>query len=154
MKRLLLMFLSVTLFSCNSLLKDNYQVSVEKTVVIIESDWDVMIKALAQIESNGRTDAVGRTNDLGILQLTPIYVKDVNQIPGGQAYTLEDRLDAGKSVEMFNILQGHYNPERCIKKAIKLHNPRAPQSYFNKVMEEYKRLSCKRNVEKRICKEV
>lgn len=40
------------------------------------SEWDIFVKALIQVESEGKADAVGKTNDVGILQITPIYVKD------------------------------------------------------------------------------
>lgn len=84
----------------------------------------------------GNADAVGKTNDVGILQITPIYVKDVNRILGEDKYDLSCRTDTEKSLEMFEILQGHYNPSKSIDKAIKLHNPKASQSYRIKIMNK------------------
>lgn len=92
--------------------------------------------SLIQVESEGKADAVGKTNDVGILQITPIYVKDVNRILGEDKYDLSCRTDTEKSLEMFEILQGHYNPSKSIDKAIKLHNPKAPQSYRIKIMNK------------------
>lgn len=100
------------------------------------SEWDIFIQALIQVESEGKADAVGKANDVGILQITPIYVKDVNRILGEEKYDLGCRTDTEKSLEMFEILQGHYNPSKSIDKAIKLHNPKAPQSYRNKIMKQ------------------
>lgn len=100
------------------------------------SEWDIFLEALIQVESEGKADAVGKTNDVGILQITPIYVKDVNRILGEDRYTLAERADTEKSLEMFEILQGHYNPSKSIDKAIKLHNPRAGQSYRIKIMNQ------------------
>lgn len=100
------------------------------------SEWDIFLAALIQVESEGKADAVGKTNDVGILQITPIYVKDVNRILGEDRYTLAERTDKRKSLEMFEILQGHYNPSKSIDKAIKLHNPRAGQSYRIKIMNQ------------------
>ena len=100
------------------------------------SEWDIFVEALIQVESEGKADAVGKTNDVGILQITPIYVKDVNRILGEDRYTLAERTDTEKSLEMFEILQGHYNPSKSIDKAIKLHNPRAGQSYRIKIMNQ------------------
>ena len=100
------------------------------------SEWDIFVEALIQVESEGKADAVGKTNDVGILQITPIYVKDVNRILGEDRYTLAERTDTKKSLEMFEILQGHYNPSKSIDKAIKLHNPRAGQSYRIKIMNQ------------------
>ena len=31
------------------------------------SEWDIFIEALIQVESEGKADAVGKTNDVGIL---------------------------------------------------------------------------------------
>ena len=78
----------------------------------------------------------GKTNDVGILQITPIYVKDVNRILGEKRYTLSCRTDKRKSLEMFEILQNHYNPDKDIDKAIKLHNSKAPQTYRTKTMKQ------------------
>lgn len=100
------------------------------------SDWDIFVEALIQVESNGRADAVGKTNDVGILQITPIYVKDVNRIIGEERYTLSCRTNVEKSLEMFRIYQDHYNPDRDIEKAIKLHNPKAGQSYRIKIIKQ------------------
>lgn len=100
------------------------------------TEWDIFIKALIQVESEGKADAVGKTNDVGILQITPIYVKDVNRIVGEERYTLSCRTDTEKSLEMFEIIQNHYNPKKDIEKAIKLHNPRAGQSYRTKIMNQ------------------
>ena len=92
------------------------------------SEWDIFVEALIQVES--------KANDVGILQITPIYVKDVNRILGEDKYDLSCRTDTEKSLEMFEILQGHYNPSKSIDKAIKLHNPKAPQSYRIKIMNK------------------
>lgn len=100
------------------------------------SDWDIFVQALIQVESEGKADAVGKTNDVGILQITPIYVEDVNRILGEERYNLSCRTDTEKSLEMFEILQSHYNPKKNIDKAIKLHNPKAPQSYRIKIMKQ------------------
>lgn len=100
------------------------------------SKWDIFIQALIQVESEGKEDAVGTKNDVGILQITPIFVKDVNRILGEKRYTLSCRTDKRKSLEMFEILQNHYNPDKDIDKAIKLHNSKASQSYRTKIMKQ------------------
>lgn len=117
--------------------------SLEVTSNTNENDeWGIFIEALICIESSGNEFAVGSKNDVGVLQITPIYVKDVNRILGKKAYTLSCRTDALKSLEMFAVIQEHYNPQKSIEKAIKLHNPLAPDSYREKIvnkMEEIKR---------------
>ena len=123
--------------SCNvDCYKEVTRKETKKEIKQKPSEWDIFIQALIQVESEGKEDAVGKTNDVGILQITPIYVKDVNRILGEDKYDLSCRTDTEKSLEMFEILQGHYNPSKSIDKAIKLHNPKAPQSYRIKIMNK------------------
>lgn len=116
--------------------------SIDTPIVQIEpvSDWEMLIEALIQVESEGNPFAVGKTNDLGILQITPIYVKEVNRILKGNFYFLEDRTDIDKSLEMFEVYQSHHNPSKDIYKAIKIHNPGAGQWYTNKVMNKFNKI--------------
>jgi len=105
-----------------------------------KSDWDYFVDALIWVESRGNDTIVGQTNDVGCLQITPIYVAEVNRLLGKEKYFLEDRISREKSMEMFNIIQKHYNPEFDINKAIKLHNPGASENYHNKIIIKYNEL--------------
>lgn len=138
MKKLitLLVFVLASVVSCNQCTEIRTTVEIQETKKAKPSEWDIFVEALIQVESEGKADAVGRTNDVGILQITPIYVKDVNRILGEDRYELSQRTDTQKSLEMFEILQNHYNPKKDIEKAIKLHNPKAPQSYRIKIMNQ------------------
>ena len=71
----------------------------------------------------------------GILQITPIYVKEANRILGKNKYTLHDRRNPLKSHEMFLVVQNYHNPEKDVKKAVKLHNKAG--WYFEEVMDRY-----------------
>ena len=71
----------------------------------------------------------------GILQITPIYVKECNRILGYNKYTLHDRRNPLKSHEMFLVVQNYHNPEKDVKKAVKLHNK--GKRYFEEVMDRY-----------------
>lgn len=97
------------------------------------TEWDIFLQALIKVESEGDQYAVGKTNDVGILQITPIYVKEANRLSKDKTFTLEDRTSIEKSLEMFDIVQSHWNPEKAIDKAIKLHNPKAGKWYANKI---------------------
>lgn len=119
---------------------ENAIVSENKVFSIEVDDWKIFKRALMFVESSHKTDAVGTKDDVGVLQITPIYVREVNRIIGEQRYTLEDRFDIDKSLEMFEIMNQRYNPERCIMKAIHIHNPKAPESYKRSVLREYSRL--------------
>jgi hypothetical protein len=100
-------------------------------------DWEDFTKALIWVESKGDSKAVGSNNDVGVLQITPILVEDCNRILEMEIFKLEDRLDSLKSVEMFNIIQDHYNPHHDYHWALKLWNSGAPLSYHRKVMDKF-----------------
>lgn len=43
-------------------------------------EWNLFLRALIQVESGGNSMAIGKNNDGGILQITPIYVEEVNRL--------------------------------------------------------------------------
>lgn len=103
-------------------------------------EWQLLIKALIHVESRGNSRAVGSCDDVGVLQITPIYLREVNRICGEERYVLEDRYDSTKSVEMFNIYQQHHNKKADIVRAARLHNPKAGSKYVDSVMFHYNRI--------------
>lgn len=111
------------------------------TIVVYKNghdyDWELFTQALIWVESRGNSNAVGSKNDVGVLQITPILVEDCNRILKNDVYSLEDRLDSLKSVEMFNVIQDHYNPQHDLHLALKIWNGRAPLSYHIKVMDKF-----------------
>ena len=80
-----------------------------------------LILAIAYTESRFNPQAVGKAHDSGVLQLTPIYIREVNRV-AGTSYALADAFDIEKAVEIFSRMQEHYNPEHDVEKAIRLHN--------------------------------
>lgn len=100
-------------------------------------DWNIFISAIMTVESNGNPNAIGSADDVGLLQITPIIVEDCNRILGVEAFCLQDRYNAEKSVDMFNIIQEHYNPTRDKHLALKMWNPKSPVSYHRKIMAIY-----------------
>ena len=110
----------------------------EEEVVNQDSlDWEDFTRALIWVESKGDCKAVGSKDDIGVLQIRPIIVEDCNRILKNEGFTLEDRLDSLKSVEMFNIIQDHYNPQHDYHWALKIWNGKAPLSYHRKVMDKF-----------------
>ena len=107
------------------------------TSIVYKSDWDTFTEALIWVESKGEEKAVGKKDDIGVLQITPILLRDCNRIVGYEKYYLNDRYDRDKSIEMFNIIQDHYNPQHDFHWALKLWNSGAPLSYHRKVMDKY-----------------
>lgn len=87
------------------------------------SDWQHLVLAIALTESRFDPDATGPAGDTGILQLLPVYVDEVNRV-AGTGYTIEDAFSPDAALEMFEIIQGHYNPGRDIDAAIYHHNKR------------------------------
>lgn len=83
--------------------------------------WQELILAIAYTESRFNPQAVGKAHDSGVLQLTPIYIREVNRVAGTD-YELADAFDIEKAVEIFSRMQEHYNPEHDVEKAIRLHN--------------------------------
>lgn len=68
----------------------------------------VFYEALRAVESSGRVEAVGDGGKaVGLYQIHPEYVEDVNRI-SGKKYKLEDRCDPEKSLEMVKIYLSHY----------------------------------------------
>ena len=103
--------------------------------------WQLFVEALIYVESRGNDLALGKNNDAGCLQITPVYVAAANGIIGRKAYyTLDDRFNCEKSIEMFNVVNAYHNPDRDIEKAIRLHNPGAGVDYKNKILTKLEEL--------------
>ena len=107
-----------------------------------EDGWRDFIPALVQVESRGNPNALGKNNDRGILQITPILVKEVNRI-SGLAYTHDDAWDPEKSIEMFYIIARKYCPEQDFEKMARIwnggprgHTKECTVAYWNKVKNE------------------
>lgn len=74
----------------------------------MESIIAMLISALMIVESDGRADAIGDSGRaVGILQITPVCVQDINRFAKTQ-YTIEDRADEKKSIEMCWRYLYHY----------------------------------------------
>ena len=105
-------------------------------------DWSNVLKGIAYVESKNNPKAVCG-DQVGLLQIRPIMVKDCNRIlekrGSNKRYTLRDRYNPVKSREMFILYQSHYNPKGNIERAIRLWNGgsgysvRATQKYYQKV---------------------
>lgn len=69
-----------------------------------EKNVGPVMAAMEWVESRGRADAHKKDEDaLGILQIRPIMVAEVNRICGRTRFTNEDRRSVAKSREMFLI---------------------------------------------------
>lgn len=109
------------------------------------TNWEPLIEAIAQVESGKNPKAFNKNgNCAGYLQITPVVVKDCNQILKKKKYTLKDRFNKQKSIEMFVIYQNAHNPSGNTEKAIRVWNGgpnysvKATNKYYRKVMKHYK----------------
>lgn len=112
-------------------------------------DWNPVIDAIIEVESEGKADAVDKSGkSCGIMQITPILVKECNRIlelkKSRKRYTMQDRFSVNKSKEMFLLFQSFYNPKNSVELAIRSWNggmnytKRGTQKYFEKVMSKMK----------------
>ncbi|MBQ3630949.1 MAG: transglycosylase SLT domain-containing protein [Prevotella sp.] len=110
-------------------------------------DWTAVMDAIILVESEGNPRAVSG-NSVGAMQITPILVRECNNILKARGskkqYSLNDRYDVGKSKEMFLLIQSHYNKTNNVEKAIRSWNGgpnytmKSTNRYYQKVMRRMK----------------
>ena len=103
-------------------------------------DWDAFIKSIIYVESRGNCYAIGKHDDVGVLQIRQTIVDDCNRIVGYDKYSLEDRTDSLLSIEMFNVIQNYYNPHKDPHYALKIWNPRSSFNYHFKIAKQYDKI--------------
>ncbi|MBO4379926.1 MAG: hypothetical protein J5784_02880 [Muribaculaceae bacterium] len=109
-----------------------------------EKEWNTLIRAMIQCESKGNPK-VRNGQYVGVLQISPICVRAVNQI-STKKFSYNDRLNREKSIEMFNIFMDRYNPDHDIEKAIRMwsggvrYSVKRTQKNYNKVIAVYNRM--------------
>lgn len=108
-------------------------------------DLSRLITAIATVESQLNEKAVSK-DCVGYLQIRPVVVRECNNILKQQKskkrYTLKDRLNKQKSIEMFYLIQEKFNPTYNVKKAICIWNAgpyskKKPTKYLKKVLSAY-----------------
>lgn len=102
--------------------------------MIVPDKLQNVCKALIWVESRGKADAVSPCGSyVGILQIGKLYLDECNRLQDSITFTMEDRFDSVKSLQMFVIYQTNHNPGHDIDRAIHLHNPTAGPDYKHKV---------------------
>lgn len=66
-----------------------------------------LINALIAVESHGDTNATGKAGEVGILQIKPCVVEDVNRVYH-TSYRLEDREDKAASIKICELYLGYW----------------------------------------------
>ena len=117
---------------------------LESRPISISDDIPILIDALIQVESQGNDSAVGDRHlaepSVGVLQLRPIMVREVNRILKRQSqdkrYKLKDRFSREKSIEMFMIWKNYHHPDGGFETIARNWNG-GPRGYKNKRTEHY-----------------
>ncbi len=94
---------------------------------IPERDISDLLDAMILVESEGNPNAFAKgENAAGILQIRPIMVNEVNRLLHkqdiDQFYTLDDRWDETKSIEMFYVIYNYYHKESTYEKIARCWN--------------------------------
>ena len=89
-------------------------------ILIIITGWngpkpldplDVAWRIVCKNESTNNPRAYNKKeNAIGIAQIRPIMIRDVNRILGSQVYVHQDAYDPVKARQMFMIFQKYYHP--------------------------------------------
>ena len=138
-KRAVLSSMALFLVSLTASAEDSIWTSFKK----LSFDWNPVMDAIIQVESEGNPRAVSG-NSVGVMQITPVLVKECNDIlkkqKSNKRYTLDDRYSVEKSKEMFLLIQKYFNPENNVEMAIRSWNGgmkysiRATNKYYKKVL--------------------
>tara|TARA_B110000967_G_scaffold80831_1_gene83571 strand:+ start:71 stop:571 length:501 start_codon:yes stop_codon:yes gene_type:complete len=115
-----------------------------ESLPIIKHNTELLIDALIQVESQGNDSAIGDTHlaerSVGVLQLRPIMVREVNRILKRQKskkrFKLKDRFSREKSIEMFWIWKNYHHPNGGFETIARNWNG-GPRGYKNKRTEHY-----------------
>ena len=120
------------------------EVPVKLEPMLIQPATEVLIEALIQVESRGNDSAIGDRHlgepSVGVLQLRPIMVREVNRILKKQKskkrYKLKDRFSRSKSIEMFMVWKNYHHPEGGFETIARNWNG-GPRGYKNKRTQHY-----------------
>lgn len=137
--------------SANSYASGNQKKEMKKSTKVekVESNpskWGKIMNAIIQVESRGDSKARSGSS-LGILQITPILVRECNDIlkrkGSKKRYTLSDRLNVKKSKEMFILIMNQYNKAGSAIAACRIWNGginsrSVNHGYWKKFLKYYK----------------
>ena len=137
-----IIFALMMLLTCST-----FYVKAQNTTV----DYNRLITAIGTVES-GLNDNARSGVHAGFLQISKVCVTECNRINKlknvSTRYTLQDRFNHQKSIEIFWIIQKFYNPQLDIDYMVLLWNignsamkkPKRKTKYYKKVMKIYNSL--------------
>ena len=97
---------------------------------------ELIVNSIIQIESENNNIARNGDN-IGILQIRPIMVYEINRILGYKKYELRDRFDSIKSIEMFKIYTNHHTPDWNLELVARRWNGGYNGEYKKKTLSYY-----------------
>lgn len=108
-----------------------------------ESDTDKLIKIFEHIESR-HNEKARNGKYVGTLQISPIMVREANEINGYEKYSLSDRNDSLVSAKIFKDIMQHHNREKSIRKAVIIWRGKYNPNYRKKVINMFniKKIEC------------
>jgi len=145
---------AVTLTGSQSINKEDIEVIDNQIIDIIEPEINLingkidnreeLIEAMAFIESGGNPATIGDVNlgtpSVGLLQIRPIMVREVNRILRKQGldkrFKNSDRKSGDKSIEMFNIWADAYHLNSSYEKMARNWNG-GPKGYKKSATAHY-----------------
>jgi hypothetical protein len=143
---------------------DNYieynllEVEEPKDTITISTIDSTLVKAMIHVESGGIEDMVGDKQliipSIGVLQIRPIMVREINRILKKQdikkKYKLKDRFNREKSIEMFYIWKDFHHKKdsdeviaRCWNGGPKGWKRKSTEWYWTKVSREINKINPK-----------
>lgn len=114
------------------------------TIIVPPQPVDELINALIYVESRGIDSAVGDTHlklpSIGVLQIRPVMVREVNRIlkiiGSTQRYKLKDRFNRQSSIKMFLVWKNYHHPKGGFEEIARCWNG-GPRGLKNKRTEKY-----------------
>ena len=127
------------------------EVVIEQPIILPPKHINNLVNALIYVESRGIDSAIGdrhlKEPSVGVLQIRPIMVREVNRIckriGSHQRFTLKDRFDRQKSIHMFLIWKEFHHKDSDFEAIARSWNggPRGPKlnrtlKYWEKVEQQ------------------
>tara|TARA_R110000796_G_scaffold93892_1_gene198507 strand:- start:676 stop:1170 length:495 start_codon:yes stop_codon:yes gene_type:complete len=117
---------------------------IEQPMIVLPQPVDKLVNALIYVESRGNDSAIGDTHletpSIGVLQIRPVMVREVNRIlkimGSTQRYKLKDRFNRQSSIEMFLFWKNYHHPKDGFEEIARCWNG-GPRGLKNRRTEKY-----------------
>lgn len=121
---------------------------VSKTITKNINEWEMFTMALMRVESELDSTVVSSVGAKGYLQITPVYIEEVNRIYKTN-YTMKDVTNLNSAYKIFDLMQKAHNKNYDMDKAMTLHNGNHVW-YKKRVMSAMKEIKQYENIRNRL----